>query len=278
MSNKFFKKKLKLTTTIDPKKMPQHLGTDDPIVLKTSWRSMNNDGARAQTHTLVKINDNRMEFHLRYIHLWLWIIAIILSFSIPFVLMSRSHVESSGSLAGVGSWVSLLMSILMIFLLFKHITKLGSRIVIDKNTAALWKGRAEASQIINPWSIDGYHSLKNVHAVQIIKKLISGSDRRRFSYCKHEIYLIFNNAERVFLVGHANETAISEQAKLLSEFLNIPLWDGRSNIPLSSSDILKSYKGSWLKNTLVHLVLLIIVIVSFILFKKISFLNIQKLN
>jgi hypothetical protein len=217
--------KTTITTRIDPKKMPEHLGTDDPLVLKTSWKSMNTRyGQRAQTHNLVQVNDNRIEFRLRLLLFLPFLIAIVLTFATPFMLFFGGSLDSSD----VPILLSWLGTGILIFMLIKNISRLGTRIVIDKDIPALWKGKAEASQIIDPQSIDGYHSLKKVHAVQIIKHLIVNGERHS-SYYKHEIYLVFDNAERVFLVGYGKNRIITEQAEFLSEFLNIPLWDGRSN-------------------------------------------------
>jgi len=235
-----------ITTTINPKKMPEHLGTDDPLVLKTSWNSTNSYGQRAQTHDLVKVSDERMEFRLRYLQFLPLIIAMVVTFAASLMLLFGSHIESSGSLAGAGSWVNLMAGIFIGFILFKRISRLSDKIIIDKNIS---------KQVVN---------LKNVHAVQIIKKLISGSNHgARFSYYKHEIYLVYDNAERKYLVGHAQERVLTEQAERLSEFLNIPLWDGRSNVLAMSSGVFDNYKGSlavrFFVNGLLFLVLLFFV-------------------
>ncbi|MEJ2499952.1 MAG: ankyrin repeat domain-containing protein [Campylobacterales bacterium] len=207
------------TVPIDPKDMPEHLGTDDPVVLKTSWNSLSSGSQNFKSHRLVSVGDSRLEFQRS---------AQSLLFSLLF--MTAGIVPIGLVFSGASS--PLPMVLVGLFFIGAGLFLLLSgkkRIVIDRTMSALWEGKEEPAKVINPSAVDGYRSLKDVHAVQLLKSHVPG-DSDSSSYYNHEINLIFADGKRIALVGHGNEQTITNQAWKLSEFLAIPLWDGRSDI------------------------------------------------
>jgi len=215
------------TVPIAREEMPEHLGTDDPVVVKTSWDALSSTTQNFKSHRLVSVGGGRLEFQ-RSTQSLLFSLLFMTAGIVPFVL-AFSGASGSASSPFVMVLVGLLFCGAGTFLLFSG----KKRIVIDRTIPALWEGEEEPSKVINPSAVDGYRSLKNVHAVQLLKRYVPG-DSDGGAYYNHEINLIFADGMRIPLVSHGDEKAITKHAWKISEFLGIPLWDGRSDMPAPS--------------------------------------------
>lgn len=236
---------LNIGGNIKPQDMPSYLGTDDPVVLKTAWNPISNVSF---AHRLVRVNDDRLELRQsrgnQLLSILFFVAAVACLIMLVMVFAGKLPPDAmmilliaSLSFAGVGA---------LLYFIGKR------RIVIDKAVSALWKGKEEFSKVINPGSLDGYHSLKKVHAVQLLKRFspqdndsnntFGDGDGNGFGVTfnnnnnqyTHEINLIFADGSRAALIAWSDGQAISNQAWAISDFLGIPLWDGRADSDLSS--------------------------------------------
>jgi hypothetical protein len=66
--------------------------------------------------------------------------------------------------------------------------------------------------------------ISNVHALQITSKYIIGKSPRSGYMC-FEINLIFKDLRRACIMNHEDRLSLIEDAKKISTFLNIPIWD-----------------------------------------------------
>jgi len=221
METKFSVEETLETKRLKREEMPEYLDSDDPIILKTSWKPLKGGGQSYKSHNLVKVNDNRLEFKMALSAFIFYAFIILVGLAImilPFV--PGVEVEGNVFIAiGVGAFVAGVGSVLYYFG--------NKKIVLDKNLMAMWRGKVDAAKMINPQDVEGYFSLKKVHAVQLIKEYIRDIDHNGHSYYSHELNLIFDDGKRVNIVDHAKNHVVTQQAEIVSEFLNIPLWDGR---------------------------------------------------
>ncbi|WP_345989285.1 ankyrin repeat domain-containing protein [Sulfurimonas sp. HSL1-2] len=215
------------TVPIRPSEMPEYLGTDDPVVLKTTWKPLGNSGYAFKTHRLVRVNEDRMEFRRSFQSL---LFTLLFSFGAAGSLfLAFSDVLGSQSDPLLFLLFTLSFTGLSVFFYFSG----RKRIVIDKAVSAFWRGEDEPSKVINPHAINGYHSLKNVHAVQLLKRFIPG-DHDSKSYYKHELNLVFADGKRAAVIEHNDANTVTKQGQRISDFLEVPLWDARSDIPAPS--------------------------------------------
>ncbi|WP_179347878.1 hypothetical protein [Winogradskyella pacifica] len=70
-----------------------------------------------------------------------------------------------------------------------------------------------------------YLSLQSIIAIQIIGEHVKSDDG---SYKSFELNLVLEDASRRNVVDHGNLKAIINDAEMLSEFLNIPIWHASS--------------------------------------------------
>ena len=64
--------------------------------------------------------------------------------------------------------------------------------------------------------------LEFIHALQIVAEFISGKNANYYSY---ELNLVLKNGNRINIIDHNNKGRIDREAKVLSEFLGVPVWD-----------------------------------------------------
>lgn len=95
-------------------------------------------------------------------------------------------------------------------------------IVFDKSTNRYYKGfyrnRVEKSK--------NNIALSRICALQIIGEIVKGDDH---TYKSYELNLVLDDATRLNVIDHGNLKGIIQDAKWLSEFLNIPIWHAGSN-------------------------------------------------
>ena len=82
----------------------------------------------------------------------------------------------------------------------------AARILLAKGTAAT----------------DSAVRIDAIYALKIVSERISRSESSWISY---ELNLILNNGRRINVVDHGNGVKIRKDAKRLTEFLNVPIWD-----------------------------------------------------
>jgi uncharacterized membrane protein (DUF485 family) len=207
--------------TIKHEDMPKYLGTQDPVVLNTSWETIKNSGQPFKTHELIKTNDDRIEFTTSltsiFLDSFIMLVGIIIIFFSLFISYRDGSVSIGGFIVGL---LFIGFSITMFYISSK-------KSILDKNIMAFWRSRKKETRRITPHNVEEYRSLNQAHAVQLIKKYVCGTPGSGCAYY-HEINLVFDNGERINFVNHTNHKAITIQAKQISEFLNIPLWDGRT--------------------------------------------------
>ena len=70
--------------------------------------------------------------------------------------------------------------------------------------------------------MDEYCALETIHALQLISEWVSSDDG---GYHSFELNLILKDGGRLNVVDHGGQDRIREDAKVLSDFLNVPVWD-----------------------------------------------------
>ena len=175
----------------------------DPLAERTEWTPLTKGGANFQTHKLVSIQNQRMEFRSTIGNL-LFSLVFLISGIFAIILAIKESFSPFLSLfglvfAGAGTWM-----------LYSGM----SPIVFDKNKDLFWKGREKSGQ--------DKVSLRKIHALQLVTKRIRSSDS---SYSNYELNIILQNLNRVNVISYSNKNKIRRDAEVLAKFLVKPLWD-----------------------------------------------------
>lgn len=97
--------------------------------------------------------------------------------------------------------------------------------VFDKQLGVYYK--AHKAKIHNTQRTDSKNqvSLKSIVAIQIIGEIVQGDKGR---YQSFELNLVLYDSSRRNIVDHGNLKSIIDDAHIISEFLNIPIWHAES--------------------------------------------------
>jgi len=225
MNIRFFRSPSDDTLNASHKNSQKYLDTNDEVFNKTNWTPLVGGGRSYQSHKLVRVNDDRIQFKTTVkVAIFFLFLSATGVFTIYLTLFGEGD---SNPIVGLG--LGLFMIVLGLFL-FMRSTK---RITFDRSLKALWKGKEDPAKMINPSGIDGYVSLKKLHAIQIIKELVESDslhDEDGFStqnddFLSYELNLIMNDGKRINVLDHGHKQSIENQAYAISDLFDIPVWD-----------------------------------------------------
>lgn len=191
---------------------------DDPIASQTAWGPAKQGGANFRTHRLKIISERRLQFKaspgmiaFSAVFFGMGLLVLIIAWG-PFDLLEPDRgkeilVGIFGLIfAGVGGF------------LYYDATP---PIVFDKDENVFWKGRRDTRREVKGARIKHVANLQDIHAIQLIPERISGKS----SYYSYELNLVLVDATRINVIDHGKLTAIQEEARIVSDFLGIPVWD-----------------------------------------------------
>lgn len=93
--------------------------------------------------------------------------------------------------------------------------------VFDKQLGLYYTSYSFRLHQNNKTQTDNYIQLKSIIAIQIIGEHVSSDDG---SYKSFELNLVLEDSSRKNVVDHGNLKSIIDDAQVLSDFLNIPIW------------------------------------------------------
>ena len=192
-------------------------GFNDPLALKTEWTPAKFGGTNFGTHTLKRTSQSRIQFKVRIIAMLFPIAFMIIGLSVivGFTISGLNKNDTKMLLFGIpfGS-IFFLVGCGILYSWMKPK-------VFDKSLGYYWKGRTEPSHD-NIDAIKDCCRLIDIHAIQLISEYCRGDKSRFYSY---EINIVFKDTKRLHIMDHGKLKLIRKDAKMLSEFLMVPLWD-----------------------------------------------------
>lgn len=200
---------------VDPKSF------NDPIALKTSWSPAKKGGSNIKTHRLVYVDASRIEFQASKSLKVVPMLLIIAGLALPTIFSARPLINGAFSLTLMTVppiLVGLLLLIIAGILWYLY----TSPIVFDKSEGSFWKGRITPQEKAKNGTSGIHTQLKEIHAIQLISETCWRNEDR--SYRSHELNLILKDGSRINVVDHSVKEKISECARRLSLFLEIPVW------------------------------------------------------
>ena len=201
---------------------------DDPIAEQTEWTTLSQSSTNFKTHKLVTDDVNRAEFKATLgatlfsgIFMGIGLIAFIvwvntvLQEGISFTFDSLGLLLFPVIFGGVG------------YYLFRRNRK---PIVFDKLKNAFWRSNEEPDHHTDIRMLEDGAHLDDVHALQLLRKYVrrnnssSSSSSSRRGYYVYELNLVLKDGTRRYVVSHGSGNSLMNDAKKLSEFLNVPVW------------------------------------------------------
>lgn len=187
---------------------------NDPIASKTDWRPLKSGGSKLLTRTLKAAQSHRREFKIGM---------PLLLFSLAFVLVGIAVAlgwNSGESSIGESDTESILAGIVFMAIGGLMIYFNSKPIVFDKKTGYFRKGSSRQKQIGSRKK--NVCKIQDIHAIQIIGEYVRAS---KSSYTSYELNLVLKDASRINVVDHSNYYHLLSDARDLSSFLGVPIWD-----------------------------------------------------
>ncbi|WP_417388344.1 hypothetical protein [Gimesia sp.] len=194
---------------------------DDPVALQTEWSPLKAGGANFCTRKLVQVSPHRYEFKATLGAKAFYLIFFFIGSGALF--FSTTEFISKGTVlkpevlipGGVG-----LVFALAGGLMYYYGT---TPVVFDKQHDCFWKGKIPADEMLYATANELLMPFREIYSIQLISEHISGSDNSYYSY---EMNLVSREGVRTNVVDHGKLDQVREDARTLSEFLEVPVWDG----------------------------------------------------
>ena len=194
---------------------------NDSIATKTNWYPMKLGGTNFQTHKLVTVNPNRLEFKATLLAKLFYS-----TFSFFGIIVLVDFYFSDFLINGLSFNKDTIMTLFVSFILIGVSSILfyfGTKpIIFDKNKGFFWKGWKEPDKIFNKKDLKYFTKLEQIHALQIISEYIHD---RKNSYYSYELNIILKDGKRINIIDHSNLNILQNDASTISKFLNIPIWN-----------------------------------------------------
>ncbi len=196
-------------------------GYADPAAAAVDWSPLKSGGTNFRTHKLIKTGLDRMEFRaamgakIFYLIFFLIGLGLFAGFSIA---------EFQSEKFDLGMLLPIFVGLVFTLVgggLFYHGTL---PIVFDKKNGYFWKGRKSPDKVFSKSVIKHLAELDNIYALQLLSEHCSGNESSS-SYYSYELNLVLKTGERINVVDHGNANKLREDATILADFLDKPVWD-----------------------------------------------------
>jgi hypothetical protein len=184
---------------------------NDPIAMNTSWTPLERGGSNSRTRRLQQSIPSRIEFVPT---------KTVICFYLGFLLLGVAGILISIEIKDIVIFFFSLFFVFFGILIYYEMTK---SIVFDLQTG-FWKGRAKPENLHNG-SIKTLIRFHQIHALQLISELVVSGGKSRSRFLSYELNLVLQDGKRINVVDHGDIASLREEAKILSKFLSVPIWD-----------------------------------------------------
>lgn len=205
---------------------------NDPLALEVSWGPASNKGQWLRSSEALLVGSNRLEFKKAFfLKLIPWFFIVPSLLVLYFTTITTYFVAGEIDYLIELTWAGPALTVLIIGISFLFASK--EVIAFDKGLGYYWKGK-QVGMTFDPDKQKAAVRLAEIRALQIISKLViahaspssttasGGTITKLISY---ELNLVLRSGERLNIVDHGRKKGLMVDAMLLSEFLNVPIWD-----------------------------------------------------
>jgi len=181
---------------------------------------LNSGGASFKTHKLVKESNTKISFKptlgaTAFASVFLCVGIAVLAFSVfPFV---KIPVEKSNEISIFTLIFGSIFALAGGFMLYYF----SKPIVFDKRLKIFYKSYNSSIHHIDIQNSKNHIFLNTIEAIQLLGENIQSDDS---NYNSFELNLVLKDGTRKNVIDHGNLSSIVKDARVLSEFLNVPIW------------------------------------------------------
>jgi len=202
---------------------------DDDVARQTDWEPLAKGGSNFASHNLQQIDSGRLEFTPNLVTrlcTWLPTVFAVLQIPVGYLLVTYGVRDQRLlkmiviGLTGMGFVFGPLLSWFLARTLMRPA-------VFDQSRRLFWKGRQPPDMPDNAPSHTPCCRLDDIYALQIISEMVTShsQDHGTHRYQSYELNLILQDARRLNVIDHGDLDTVRNDARQLSRFLQIPVWD-----------------------------------------------------
>ncbi len=191
---------------------------NDPVAFQTEWKGVRSGKTSGASSVLVQRDANLLAYKSSiagFIMGVFFILSGLFIFGLYFFI------------PGTKPWFILIIGLVFTLVGILIFRQASSPVAFDKTSRLFYKGRRQRSM---PDETDVKHAARfdDVHAIQLLTRLESSSSNNgpTHYYRVYEMNLVKHDAQRIHVMTYGKALKAREDAKLISEFINIPIWDG----------------------------------------------------
>ena len=191
---------------------------NDPVALQTEWKGVRSGKTSGASSVLVQKDTNLLSYKSSIAG---FIMGIVFFLCGLFVFGLYFYIP------GTKPWFILIVGLIFSLAGILIFIQASSPIVFDKSAKLFYKGRRQRNM---PDETDVKHAARfdDLHAVQLLTRLESTSSNNEPTryYRVYEMNLVKHDAQRIHVMTYGKALKARADAKTISEFINIPIWDG----------------------------------------------------
>lgn len=192
---------------------------NDPVALKTQWVPAKGGGTNFRTHKLVLIDSNRIVVKATAGAVLFYSIFLVVGIALVVGLSASAMIKGTPFREIImPAFVGLIFALIGGCMFYFGTVP----IVFDKQKRLFWKGRKAPDEVFDKSSLKDFAELEDIYALQLVSEYCRGNKSSFYSY---ELNLVFADGRRMNVIDHGNKDKLREDARVLAEFLEKPLWD-----------------------------------------------------
>jgi len=217
--------------------IPPHGKECQDISMQVDWSPISKGGFNFKSSSLYKTSNSRIEIKIslksKLYYIFIIVMAIIAYGAIGIEMYLDSDQMFTWYLL-VPAALGLFQSGIIVMLLFFSKSR-----YFDKQLGWFWEGKKSPSDEQVFGRLAAASPLKELVALQVISKEVEG---RYKPFTSWEINIIHKDGARYNIIGHGDKEAIDHDARIISEFLSIPILIYEKNmdsclLPMREEDI-----------------------------------------
>jgi len=192
---------------------------NDPVALQTEWKPVRTSRSGASSNKLIQKDANLLVYKPSILGRIMGIIFTLIGASVIAVFFTLTDDQPYLVLV-----VGLIFAGVGVLVFFQASTP----VAFDKSIGMFYKGRKQ-QKLADATDTKHTALFSDIHAIQMLSRLESTSSDNntpsRF-YTVYDMNLVRHDGQRVFVATYGKSEKAREDARMIAEFINVPVWDG----------------------------------------------------
>lgn len=216
---------------------PGELG--DAVAMNTSWQPLVKDGFKGHSHSIREMTADRLQtktvarmFLVPFLIIFIGIVLLLIALTGSGVDFLTDFLTIDLKKNNLFQYIVIAAAVFMLAKGLNKLRLLTKTVNFDRSVGYYWRGKpgldSREVKKRNEWC-----TLADIHALQIIEERIYVD--KSTGYSSYELNLVLKNSERLNVMDHSDLLNLRRDAKKISEFLNVPVWDSLRTVDISGN-------------------------------------------